>query len=259
MRTPSATPSPAPVRNNPRPSSAASAPPSDPELPQGWVKRFNDQYQTWFYVNTQTRQSQWEKPTVPSIAVDGTTYHESDEELARRLQAEEDGLAREPPPSLPPRPPKDTAALHSVGLQRHASTGGFPDQPPSYEFAVGHGRSASYNGPDQLHPPISPSRPGSAASNNSFQGGYATTPDGSLAPPGQRGKKVKKKRSWMVPAGIAAGGVAGLGVIGAGIYALTGSDIGERIIDKVTGDDDGGDEVVASFLGDVVDAAGGGE
>lgn len=200
---------------------------------------------------------------VPTIAVDGARCQESDEEMARRLQAEEDRIAHGASPSLPPRPKPD-ASLQAVGLHRHASTGGLStsshDMPPSYEFAVGHGRSASYNGPNpyhqgqNLHPPGSPSRPSSAHSNSSFQGVYTNKADGSLAPPG---KKAKKKRSWMLPAGVAAGGVAGLGVIGAGIYALTGSDIGERLIDKVTGDGDGDDEIVASFIGDVADAVGG--
>jgi len=41
------------------------APPSGPpppEVPSGWVARWDARYQTYFYVNLATKQSQWEKP-----------------------------------------------------------------------------------------------------------------------------------------------------------------------------------------------------
>ncbi|RDA93785.1 hypothetical protein CP533_0231 [Ophiocordyceps camponoti-saundersi (nom. inval.)] len=40
-------------------------PPKAPEVPAGWVARWNDQYKEWFYVNVYTKKSQWEKPTAP--------------------------------------------------------------------------------------------------------------------------------------------------------------------------------------------------
>ena len=40
-------------------------PPQKPQVPEGWVAQWNEQYKEWFYVNTYTKQSQWEKPTSP--------------------------------------------------------------------------------------------------------------------------------------------------------------------------------------------------
>ncbi|OTB04343.1 hypothetical protein M426DRAFT_320941 [Hypoxylon sp. CI-4A] len=41
--------------------------PPPPRVPEGWVARWNDQYHEWFYVNTYTKKSQWEKPTAPAV------------------------------------------------------------------------------------------------------------------------------------------------------------------------------------------------
>ncbi|PTB63829.1 hypothetical protein BBK36DRAFT_7064, partial [Trichoderma citrinoviride] len=40
-------------------------PPKAPEVPAGWVARWNEQYKEWFYVNIYTKKSQWDKPTSP--------------------------------------------------------------------------------------------------------------------------------------------------------------------------------------------------
>ncbi|KAK7977594.1 hypothetical protein PG988_005084 [Apiospora saccharicola] len=45
---------------------APSGPPP-PRVPEGWVARWNDQYKEWFYVNTYTKKSQWDKPTAPAV------------------------------------------------------------------------------------------------------------------------------------------------------------------------------------------------
>lgn len=81
-------------------------------------------------------------------------------------------------------------------------------------------------------------------------------PDGSLAPADATDKKPKKKRSWMLPAGVAAGGVGIAGLAAGGIYALTSSDIGDRIMDKLTGEGDEDGDIFGA-LGDVVDAVAG--
>ncbi|EMD59177.1 hypothetical protein GGP41_009061 [Bipolaris sorokiniana] len=39
--------------------------PPPPHVPEGWKAVWNAQYNEWFYVNTYTKQSQWEKPTQP--------------------------------------------------------------------------------------------------------------------------------------------------------------------------------------------------
>ncbi|KAK0706863.1 hypothetical protein B0T26DRAFT_743990 [Lasiosphaeria miniovina] len=110
---------------------APSGPPP-PRVPEGWVARWNDQYKEWFYVNTYTKKSQWDKPTEaarppiddapggppPSYAPGNTAAptdtkvnpyddhsrgastnpfksdESEDEKLARQLQAEEDARAR---------------------------------------------------------------------------------------------------------------------------------------------------------------------
>ncbi|KAJ9604812.1 WW domain-containing protein wwm1 [Cladophialophora chaetospira] len=102
------------------------APPSGPpppRVPEGWRAVYNDQYKEWFYVNLHTKQSTWDKPTAPAPGgsddllsgppgyssggaphVSDTKHplesnnpynsapqgsHETDEQLARRLQQEE--------------------------------------------------------------------------------------------------------------------------------------------------------------------------
>ncbi|KAK5703420.1 WW domain-containing protein wwm1 [Elasticomyces elasticus] len=39
--------------------------PPPPTVPAGWKAVWNDQYKEWFYVNTLTKASQWDKPTQP--------------------------------------------------------------------------------------------------------------------------------------------------------------------------------------------------
>ncbi|WPH03300.1 Hypothetical protein R9X50_00617700 [Acrodontium crateriforme] len=102
---------------------APPAGPPPPKVPEGWKAVWNDQYKEWFYVNTYTKASQWDKPTqavyasgdsAPPGAPPGydhksspptgpekgsnNPYHQSgstndDEALARKLQAEEQARA----------------------------------------------------------------------------------------------------------------------------------------------------------------------
>lgn len=94
------------------------APPSGPpppKVPAGWKAVYNDQYKEWFYVNTFTKKSQWDKPTEPVYGDDapagpppgydpassratgpekgGANNTNDDEALARKLQAEEQARA----------------------------------------------------------------------------------------------------------------------------------------------------------------------
>ncbi|KAI0402401.1 hypothetical protein F4802DRAFT_600169 [Xylaria palmicola] len=41
--------------------------PIPPEVPEGWIARWNAEYKEWFYVNTFTKKSQWDKPTAPAV------------------------------------------------------------------------------------------------------------------------------------------------------------------------------------------------
>ncbi|EME86864.1 uncharacterized protein MYCFIDRAFT_71596 [Pseudocercospora fijiensis CIRAD86] len=45
--------------------------PPPPKVPEGWKAVWNDQYKEWFYVNTHTKQSQWDKPTEAAHATSG--------------------------------------------------------------------------------------------------------------------------------------------------------------------------------------------
>ena len=100
--------------------------PPPPKVPDGWKAVYNAQYSEWFYVNTHTKQSQWDKPTEPAYAgssdaappgappsydhnnsvntgpekgsnnpfvqhndTGSNSHMTSDEQLARQLQAEE--------------------------------------------------------------------------------------------------------------------------------------------------------------------------
>jgi len=103
--------------------------PPPPKVPEGWKAVWNEQYKEWFYVNLFTKQSSWEKPTEPAPrpgddappAAPPPSYstgpndanvgdvkkplesnnpynpslqsggsHETDEQVARRLQQEEE-------------------------------------------------------------------------------------------------------------------------------------------------------------------------
>ncbi|TRX97342.1 hypothetical protein FHL15_001620 [Xylaria flabelliformis] len=138
------------------------APPA-PEVPAGWIARWNTEYKEWFYVNTFTKKSQWEKPTAPaedpyaapagpppgytpgsgpsnasdsknpfardqgSSAGESKSYYNEDEDarLARRLQEEEDARARASGPSDP--------------VNRGSGSSPFPDQLPPRSSGGGVG------------------------------------------------------------------------------------------------------------------------
>ncbi|KAK1820318.1 WW domain-containing protein wwm1 [Friedmanniomyces endolithicus] len=42
--------------------------PPPPQVPAGWKAVYNAQYKEWFYVNTHTKASQWDRPTTPVYA-----------------------------------------------------------------------------------------------------------------------------------------------------------------------------------------------
>ncbi|KAH8888192.1 hypothetical protein GQ53DRAFT_749116 [Thozetella sp. PMI_491] len=135
--------------------------PPPPKVPEGWVARWNDQYKEWFYVNTFTKKSQWDKPTEParppeddgapsgpppsytpgdkpaptdtktnpfandsSNSLPGTSSKQEidDAEIARKLQAEEDAKNR-----------SGSAASYAAGAASPHSNAGspFPNQLPA--------------------------------------------------------------------------------------------------------------------------------
>ncbi|KAF2221428.1 hypothetical protein BDZ85DRAFT_16999 [Elsinoe ampelina] len=48
-------------------------PPRAPEVPEGWIAQWNEQYKEWFFVNLHTKQSTWTKPTAPALPDHPTT------------------------------------------------------------------------------------------------------------------------------------------------------------------------------------------
>jgi hypothetical protein len=65
-----------------------------PEVPAGWLAKWNEQYQTWFYYNTVTKESTWERPTGPAaeggkvVVVKGGA--QTSEPVSRTVQSRED-------------------------------------------------------------------------------------------------------------------------------------------------------------------------
>ncbi|KAI8955884.1 hypothetical protein F4801DRAFT_574087 [Xylaria longipes] len=142
--------------------------PPPPDVPAGWLARWNNEYREWFYVNTFTKKSQWEKPTAPaedpyaapagpppgytsgsgpnkasdtknpfardegSSAGESKSYYneDADARLARQLQEEEDARARGTRPSDP--------------VNRGSGSSPFPDQlPPRSSSGSGSGADKS--------------------------------------------------------------------------------------------------------------------
>jgi len=75
--------------------------PPPPKVPAGWKAVWNDQYKEWFYVNTYTKQSQWDKPTEPIYPPDEgapagppPSYNHGD---AKAVEAEKAGLSSNNP------------------------------------------------------------------------------------------------------------------------------------------------------------------
>ncbi|KAK6891572.1 WW domain-containing protein WWM1, partial [Candida tropicalis] len=101
-------------------------PKNPPKVPNGWIAKFDDEYSTWFYVNLDTKKSQWEAPS-------GTSFNDR--------------------PSSPPPPPaysshddsrnnssnnvnqnkssssRPAASNPSSGYQRGNGNGGYQPQP----------------------------------------------------------------------------------------------------------------------------------
>lgn len=77
--------------------------PPPPKVPEGWKSIWDDRYSEYFYVNLNTSESTWERPTQPAYATDDTVPQdrsllgrsrrsedrETDEQMARRLQRDE--------------------------------------------------------------------------------------------------------------------------------------------------------------------------
>ncbi|EXJ69952.1 uncharacterized protein A1O5_07025 [Cladophialophora psammophila CBS 110553] len=256
------------------------APPSGPpppKVPEGWKAVWNDQYKEWFYVNLHTKESTWEKPTAPTPGTDADAppggpppsysghnapqvsdakrplesnnpynrgSQETDEEMARRLQNEENtrgaaesyynsgsssgpnppgiqggypGAPSSPSNPLPPRPDSSGKSKGFLGKLLGKSSGssspyvqqarpgaGYPPQPAGYN----QGYPAGPPGPGFGGPGYGP--PGPGYGGYGPPQGYGGYPPG----PGYGGyggyAQAPPKRSG----GLGAGGAAALGLGG---------------------------------------------
>jgi len=173
--------------------------PPPPKVPEGWKAVWNNEYKEWFYVNIYTKRSQWDKPTEPIYPPNNdappgpppgyaggpsdpvsdtkhnpydTTNTESDEALARRLQAEEDARAL--------GSTSRNAQQDYINTPMPEGTSSSPFQqelPPREQKSKGllgkfFGKSSS-SGSNQYRPPQSPYNQG---------GGYGSPGYGSPSP-----------------------------------------------------------------------------
>ncbi|KAA8564376.1 hypothetical protein MFRU_013g00130 [Monilinia fructicola] len=176
--------------------------PPPPKVPEGYKAVWNTEYKEWFYVNIYTKKSTWEKPTEPvypsddsapagpppgypgssspypsdtkNNPYDSNLNTESDAELARRLQAEEDARAgsssgvrgnaqqdyqNTPMPSysqqeLPPREQKKGFFGKLLG-----KAGGSSSSAPQQQYQQQYAQQPQYGGyqqqqyPQQGYPP----------------------------------------------------------------------------------------------------------
>lgn len=269
-------------------------------MPAGWKAVWNDQYKEWFYVNIYTKKSQWDKPTEPIYPPEGedeppdgpppydpskaqsvrpekrtlgsnNPFHgsgsspntESDEELARRLQAEEDARGGSSSGSrgeadsyygrpggdssqggyaspsgdndLPPRPQEQKRGLLGKLLGKN-KTGGSQQQ-----------QYYSQRPPQQQYYPQGPP-PGAGYGYGQPPGGYYPPPGGpgyGGYGPGYGGYGQPQRQ------GMGAGSAAALG-LGGGL--LGGMLIGDALGQAGDGGDGGG----GGFGGDGGDGGGGG-
>jgi hypothetical protein len=88
----------------PRAQTFNNTPPQSPPAPQGWSQQFDHQSQRWYYIEQATGRSQWEPPSISqsprghrhtlSDHCRPDIHMSRDEEMARRMQEEEEARAR---------------------------------------------------------------------------------------------------------------------------------------------------------------------
>ncbi|KAK8036510.1 hypothetical protein PG991_001647 [Apiospora marii] len=215
----------------------APAGPPPPTVPQGWASRWNEQYQAWFYVNTFTKKSQWDKPTGPaedpSAAPAPTGPPPSQPATEKPATAERDFTEQAPavdlatrPGAAPPSPAysgenRAPAATQEkkggffnkiVGSFQEKTKEAFPQQQqqqqPAYYGSPPPQQQGYYAGP----PPAMQQQP--QYYSQPVQGGYYAAP----APQQQQYQQPADKKKGMGAMGGAAVGV-GAGLLGGALIA----------------------------------------
>jgi len=159
------------------------APPSGPpppRVPDGWKAVWNSEYKEYFYVNIYTKQSTWEKPTEPAHRGDGdapppvpppsyaagshapanagtdvkhslesnnpysNNVRESDEEMARRMQHEEEARVRDRGAADSYYSGGAGGAVYGQGQQQAPGIqGGYPGGPTAASLDQSRGQKSS--------------------------------------------------------------------------------------------------------------------
>lgn len=266
---------------------AAPSGPPPPKVPAGWKAQWNDQYQEWFYVNVYTKKSQWDRPTSPVYPHDegtpagpppgyiggggyssypsdykGNPYDndvESDEAIARRLQAEEDERAAgrasastsrnafqdyqntplppsstspQPSAELPPREQKRGFLGKLLGGGRPSGSSSNYGGGQSYNQQPAYGGGAGYG--QQQYQPQQPGYGGGGYGGGYSQQGYGAGPGYGPGPGYGGGYPQQQQQQAPQRQGMGAMGGAALG-LGGGLLG------GMLLEDAIDGGDGGGD------------------
>ncbi|KAF2238248.1 hypothetical protein EV356DRAFT_507339 [Viridothelium virens] len=264
--------------------------PPPPKVPPGWKAQYNEQYQEWFYVNLYTKKSQWDRPTEPAHDDSGSSAApppyapgqstplgpekgslssnnpygssssaESDEAMARRLQAEEDARSHGRPLSRGAADSYYSQSGPPAGYapSPHQSANYDQDLPPRPEGKKGFlgkilGKSSSSSHPQQGYPPQQQQYyQGPPQGQYGYQPQQGYYGQGGYPPQQQYMQQQQAQRRH---GGLGTGGALALGG-GAGL--LGGLALGEAM-DGGDGGDGGGDDG-GDFGGDGGGDFGGGD
>ncbi|KAK8084070.1 hypothetical protein PG996_002851 [Apiospora saccharicola] len=208
---------------------AAPTGPPPPTVPEGWATRWNEQYQAWFYVNTYTKKSQWDKPTAPAedpnapaapsgpppsqVATEAEKEKPATAERAFTEQAPAVDLASRPGAAPHPRP------ILIVGTFQEKTKGAFPQQQQQQQQGYFNSpppqQQGYYGGPPQeMQQQQQQQQQPQQYYGQPAQGGYYGAP----APQQQQYQQPVEKKKGMGTMGGAALGV-GAGLLGGALIA----------------------------------------
>lgn len=169
-----------------------------PKVPPGWTAKYDDKYKTWFYVNLDTKKSQWEAP-------EGTTFGEAD---------------HQPPPYSPLSLNKTKTESKQAPAPRQSENRGYQGQnqgynqgPPQGQFGGGYGGypQQGYGGP-----------PPGAYGGYPPQQGYGYPPQGYGGYPPQQYPPQQYQQPQQQQRGRFGGGGGGMG-LGSGLMLGAGA------------------------------------
>lgn len=111
---------------------------SAPIVPNGWKAQFDEEYQTWFYVDLKTGKSQWEAP-------EGTTF--PPEEQPPSYTPKQDAAA---PQQAQPQAQQQARPMYQQ-QQQYPAQPAYPQQYPQYPQQYPPQQPVYYQQPPQQH------------------------------------------------------------------------------------------------------------